>query len=176
MELQLDDFDEHRLQTEEYELALEEWQARPKKERGPKPKPPPEPPSFITSDTTIEALGELLRNNPRGLVVARDELDGWFQSFTRYKGRGGGTDRAQWLELHRAGTLRVDRLTREAGRLLVRRACVSVCGTIQPAVLARALDEEALLAGLGARFLLGMPPRRRRGWDRDERPDKPAGA
>jgi hypothetical protein len=82
--------------------------------------------------------------------------------FHAYKGRGGNTDRPHWLELHRAGTLRVDRLTRERGPLAVRRACCSITGTIQPQVLAHALDEEALAAGLGARFPLAMPRARKR--------------
>src|SRR5439155_13579805 len=122
--------------------------------------------------TTIEALGELLQDNPHGLFVARDELDAWFKSFTRYKGRGGGTDRPQWLELHRAGTLRIDRLTRDRPRLAVRRAAVSLTGTIQPSVLRDALDIDALLAGLGARFLLAMPPDNRRVWNEAELPEE----
>jgi DNA polymerase I-like protein with 3'-5' exonuclease and polymerase domains len=171
MELQLDLFDRHQEELEAYKDALNDWAALSKDERGPKPLPPVEPPVFITSDTTVEALGELLRDNAHGVLMARDELDAWFQSFTRYKGKGGGTDRAQWLEMHRAGTQRLDRLTREQRRLSVRRAAVSVTGTIQPGVLARALDQDALQAGLGARFLITMPPRRRRVWTEKELPD-----
>jgi len=123
-----------------------------------------QPQCYVTGDATIEAVGELLADNPRGLLLSRDELDGWFQSFVRYKGRGGGTDRPHWLELHRAGTLRLDRVMRKRGPLTVRRACCSITGTIQPQVLARALDDDALAAGLGARFLLAMPPARTRRW------------
>src|SRR5262249_5910847 len=56
-------------------------------------------------------------------------------------------------------------------RLAVRRALASVCGTIQPAVLARSFDGEAFEAGVAARFLLAMPPRCRRGWTEVELPD-----
>jgi hypothetical protein len=125
------------------------------------------PPRYVTSDATVQAVGELLRDNPRGVLMARDELDGWFQSFTRYSARG-ASDRPQWLELHRAGTLLLDRVTRERGALRVRRACCSVCGTIQPQIYARALDAEALAAGLGARFLAAAPPPRRRKWTEAE--------
>jgi hypothetical protein len=120
----------------------------------------------VTSDATIEAVGQILADNLRGLLLARDELDGWFQSFVRY-GRG-STDRPHWLELHRAGTLRLHRLTRERGPLTVRRACCSLTGTTQPQVLASALDDDALAAGLGARFLLAMPPSRKRRWTEAE--------
>ncbi len=170
--LQMDLYDHHREQREEHQQALEEWQALSKDKRGEKPALPTEPETFQTSDTTIEALSVLLEQRPKGLLVARDELDAWFGGFTRYKGKGGGSDRAQWLELHRAGSLRIDRLTREQKRVSVRRAAVSLTGTIQPAVLAKSLDEDALLSGLGARFLMAMPPRRKRVWTEAELPDE----
>jgi hypothetical protein len=157
------------------EQELSAWNEALKKDRGPKPVRPRDPPTFITSDATIEALGELLEDNPRGLLLARDEMDAWFKSFTRYKGKGGGTDRPQWLELHRAGTLRIDRLTRERRRLAVRRAAVSLTGTTQPSVLGEGLDLDALQAGVGARFLLTMPPDRRRVWTEAALPDEVVG-
>ena len=55
----------------------------------------------LCSDITIEKLGGILEVSPRGLLLWRDELDGWFQSFKRYKS-GGGSDRPQWLEMHGA--------------------------------------------------------------------------
>src|SRR5262249_50828380 len=137
------------------------------------PPAPEEPPTYVTSDTTIEALGELLDGNSHGLLVARDELDAWIQSLTRYKGKG-GTDRPHWLELHRAGTLVLHRMTRDKKFIFVPRAAVSLTGTIQPAILSRALDLDALQAGLGARFLLAMPPARRRVWTERELPEQVA--
>jgi hypothetical protein len=168
MELQCDAYDKHQEATEEHKREVQEWAERDKNERGERPTPPIEPPSYVTSDATIEVVGELLREAPKGLLLSRDELDGWFQSFTRYKSKAGGSDRAQWLEMHRAGTLRVDRITREKGRLVVRRACVSVTGTIQPTVLAKSFGPEAMEAGLAARFLLAMPPKPRRVWNECE--------
>jgi DNA polymerase I-like protein with 3'-5' exonuclease and polymerase domains len=172
VQIQMDLYERHKQTVEEYEQALEEWQARPKGERGDKPREPGEPICFLTSDATIEVVGELLEDNPRGLLMARDELDAWFGSFTRYKSGKGGSDRPHWLELHRAGVLDVRRLTRERRRLSVRRAVVSVTGTIQPAILQQALDRDALEAGLGARFLLCMPPRRRRRWTEADVPEE----
>jgi hypothetical protein len=94
---------------------------------------PTKAPCHITGDATIWSVGEILRDNSRGVLLSRDELDGWFQSFTRFAGKG-TTDRPHWLELHRAGTLRVHRLTRARGPLSARRANCSICGTIQPLV------------------------------------------
>jgi hypothetical protein len=147
--------------------GMDEWekyQAEKEQARKNGDPEPPRPPCQVTGDANIESVGELLRDNPHGILLARDELDGWFQGFTRYKRSAGATDRPHWLELHGARTLRLDRITRERGPLVVRRACCSICGTIQPRVLARALDAEALAAGLGARFLLAMPPVHKRVW------------
>jgi hypothetical protein len=175
VELQMVRLDAYDAAVVRYNNDRMAWAARPKDERGDGPKAPEKPPRLVTKDTTIETVGELLRDAPRGLLVARDELDGWFQSFTRYKGRSGGSDRASWLELQRAGALIVDRITRERGSLCVRRACASVTGTIQPNTLARALDQDALEAGLGARFLMTMPKQGRRVWSARELPDDVAG-
>ncbi len=149
--------------TEAYNAEHLKWAATAKEERGDEPSEPPPAKRFAASDLTIEALAAILGKNPRGLVVLRDELDNWFQSLTRYKGRAGGTDRAQWLELFSAGTLIVDRKL-APGPLVIPRAAASLFGTIQPQILRRALDEESLAAGLSARFLLAMPPKRRKVW------------
>jgi hypothetical protein len=172
-EIEIDRYDAYHREKEEYEVEMDRWKKQPREERLelPEPAKPEEPPAYVTGDTTIEALAEQLGRTPKGLLVARDELDGWFQSFCRYKGKGGGSDRPNLLELSRAGTLAVDRKSRPDGRLLVRRACASVTGTIQPGVVARAFNEEAMDAGLAARFLLAMPPRRRRAWSERDLPD-----
>src|SRR5262249_25489381 len=153
-DLQAELFELHGEAKEEYKEALSEWKKLAKGERGEQPEPPAEPAVFFTSDVTIETLGLTLEANPKGLVAARDELDAWLQSFVRYKGKGGGNDRAQWLELHQAATLRVDRMSREQRRLTVRHAAVSITGTIQPHTLQQAFDQDAMHAGLGARFLM----------------------
>jgi hypothetical protein len=181
LEIQLDLFDQYHERVRDHKKERESWASLSAKERKAtpglvKPPAPEEPPVHVTSDATIEALGELLRDNPHSMLLARDELDAWFQSFTRYKGKGGGTDRPQWLDLHKAGTLILHRLTREQKQLAVRRAAVSVTGTIQPSILAGALNLDALQAGLGARFLLAMPPRRRRVWTEAKSPDQLADA
>jgi hypothetical protein len=163
-QIHLDRVEAYKELKDEHQQQLKDWRAKRRDERGEEPPPPKEPACFLTSDSTIETAGELLEDNPRGILLARDELDAWLQSFTRYKGRGGGTDRPHWLEFHRAGPLNVHRKTGERTRLCVPRCAVSVTGTIQPKILQRALDEDALDAGLGARFLLAMPGRRQRRW------------
>jgi len=114
-----------------------------------------------TDDTTTEALGVLLQQNPRGLLMVRDELAGWF-NFDRYAGGKGGGDVAKWLEMFGGRPMVVDRQTR--GTLYVPRAAVSIAGGIQPETLRRALGQEHRDNGLAARLLLTCPPRKPTRW------------
>src|SRR5262249_15366477 len=131
---------------------------------------PEEPvcPRLVVSDITIERLSEVLEDNPRGVLVARDELSSWLYSFTRYKGGGGVSDVPNWLELHHAGTLMYDRKTGDRRTIIVSKAAASVTGGIQPGTLARALSSEYREAGLGARLLLAMPPKVVKKWSEVE--------
>jgi hypothetical protein len=128
----------------------------------------PLPQRVICSDITIEKIAQVLEDNPRGILVARDELAAWFGSFTRYKGKSGGTDLPNWLELFRAGTLVIDRKTGDRTTVYVQRAAVSVAGSIQPGILARALTADAFEAGLVARLLLALPPKLPKRWSEVE--------
>lgn len=123
---------------------------------------PPDPPRarrYRTSDATTEAVLALLEENPRGLLVARDELSGWLGSFDRYASRGGG-DIAAWIELHGGDLVKVDRKSTERRTLHVERPFAALAGTIQPTLLARAFTPEAAAAGLTPRLLLVAPPLR----------------
>ncbi|MFZ2874576.1 MAG: DUF3987 domain-containing protein [Phycisphaerales bacterium] len=114
-----------------------------------------------TDDATTEALAVLLQQNPRGLLMVRDELAGWF-NFDRYAGGKGGGDAAKWLEMFGGRPMVVDRKT--GGTLYVPRAAVSIAGGIQPETLRRALGQEHRDNGLAARLLLTCPPRKAKRW------------
>jgi DNA polymerase I-like protein with 3'-5' exonuclease and polymerase domains len=149
----------------EYAAELE----RAKDDNG--PGAPPEQPELrrvVISDCTIEKVADILEDNPRGVLVARDELAGWLGSFQRYKGSAGGSDLPHWLETFRAGTVVVDRKTGDRRHLFVPRANVSVTGGIQPGVLARALTPEFLDAGLAARLLMAWPTKTPKVWSEAE--------
>ena len=105
------------------------------------------------------------RTTLRGILLTRDELNGWLASFTRYKD---STDLPCWLEMHRAGAFLVDRKTGQRTTLMVEHAAVSVTGGIQPGVLARAVDADFLDAGLGACLLMAMPNRKPKRWSEVE--------
>lgn len=123
----------------------------------------PKPPRLMVSDVTIEALAVRLRDAPRGLLLARDELAGWLRSFDAYRsGRGG--DAAHWLQLHGGRSLTVDRKSADAPKVFVPRAAVSITGSVQPATLAKCLGREHFDDGLAARLLVAMPQRRPKRW------------
>lgn len=155
-------FAEQARAMEGFRDELAGWESSPRKDRGEKPKPPPCP-RVACSDTTLEALALLLSENPNGLLVARDELSGWFGSFNQYR-QGAGGDEGHWLSLWNGGALTVDRKSGDSKTIHVRRACASITGTIQPGTLRRALGTEHLEDGMAARFLMAMPPSKPKEW------------
>ena len=119
---------------------------------------------YSCSDITVEALAMLLKQNPRGLLLCRDELAGWIKGFNSYKGGRGG-DETAFLELHRAGTLLVDRKSGIPKTIHVPNAALSLCGGIQPGILQQTLGRENFENGLAARILMAMPPRIAKQWN-----------
>lgn len=90
---------------------------------------------FKSNDSTVEKLGDILANNPQGLLVYRDELMGLLASWEK-EGREG--DRAFYLEAwNGTGSFSVDRIQR--GSLHIPTLCLSVFGGIQPDLLERYL-------------------------------------
>lgn len=126
---------------------------------------PPQAVRFVVSDTTVEALAPILLANPRGLLLARDELAGWIGSFDRYAAKGkGGADAANWLSMFNAESNIVDRKTGIPRTIHVPQAAICVSGGIQPVILQRALSIEHRESGLAARLLLTCPPRKAKHW------------
>jgi Protein of unknown function (DUF3987)/DnaB-like helicase N terminal domain len=86
---------------------------------------------FEVNDSTVEKLGAILKDNPRGVLNYRDELTGWLASMTRDGHEG---DRAFFLEgWSGLGSYTFDRIGR--GTTQIPALCLSVLGGIQPAPL-----------------------------------------
>jgi hypothetical protein len=160
---------EYETELARYEKRYADWK-RDKKAANEPPKKPeaPQAERFVVSDTTVEALAPLLLANPRGLLLARDELAGWIGSFDRYAGGKGGADAAHWLSMHNGESIIVDRKTGISRTTFVPQASVCVCGGIQPSILNRALGSEHRESGLAARLLLTCPPRMVKSWTEAE--------
>jgi hypothetical protein len=98
---------------------------------------------FRSNDSTVEKLGELLRDNPAGILVLRDELVGLLSSWDR-EGREG--ERAFYLEAwNGTSSFSTDRIGR--GSIQVPNLCVSVLGGIQPDKLVAYLQQAASFFG-----------------------------
>ncbi len=89
------------------------------------------PPTLMVHDTTTETLLELLRDNPHGLLLVRDELHGWYSSLHK-QGREG--DRAFYLEAH-DGDRRYSQHRIKRGHTEAPVVTLSILGGIQPARL-----------------------------------------
>ncbi len=153
-----------------YEAELTAWKREAAKGRGDAGDPPTKPAApiarrYIVSDTTTEALAPILLGNPRGVLLARDELAGWFGSFDRYAKSGkAGADSAHWLSMHNGEALTIDRKTGIPPTIHVPSASVSITGGIQPGILAAAMGREHHESGMLARLLFAMPPRTVKRW------------
>lgn len=128
---------------------------------------------YKSNDTTPEKLGELLRENPAGILVLRDELVGLISSWDR-DGREG--ERAFYLEgWNGISSFDTDRIGR--GSVLIPNLCLAIFGGIQPDKLIRYLEQaENSLAndGMLQRFqILVYPDHRTWEW-RDRIPSQVA--
>ena len=112
----------------------------------------PFPPRLAIADGTVERLAVILAKQPKGTLMARDELAGWLQGMKRYA--NGGSDRPFWLEASGGRSYTVERMGRDP--VHVDRLAIGVLGSIQPdrlkSLLVKADDD-----GLLARFLPVWP-------------------
>lgn len=87
---------------------------------------------IVINDTTIEKLGDLLAQNPNGLLLVRDELSGLLSKLAKEEYQ---TDRAFYLECFDGdATYKVDRIMR--GTIIIENCTLSLIGGIQPSKLA----------------------------------------
>jgi hypothetical protein len=167
---QLRAFEEHSRTAEERSRVRDVWEsnmAKWKKHATGAPPPQPSIPPLsrlLVSDTTVEGLIPILRDAPRGVLMVRDELSGWFGSFDRYAKSSGGGDASHWLSIFNADAITIDRKTGDDRTISVSRPAVCIAGGIQPAVLQRAIGSEHRENGMLARFLFAYPPRRTQEW------------
>lgn len=87
---------------------------------------------LIVNDATVEKLGELLNENPRGLLVVRDELPGLL---AKLEDEAFQIDRAFYLEAFNGdASFKYDRIGR--GTVEIEMATLSMVGGVQPARIA----------------------------------------
>jgi len=132
---------------------------------------------YIVNDTSVEALGEILRHNQNGVLAYRDELIGLLKSLDKegqegargfYLSAWSGLDGYTFDRIGRGLNLRIDA------------CCLSLLGSIQPSVIGGYLREAVAHGGadgLLSRFQLLVWPDIAGEWrDVDRFPDSDAKA
>jgi hypothetical protein len=137
------------------ELSVE-WRATVEGLTEEDPKPPL--PRLFVTDTTIEALSEVLRDNPRGILIHYDELVSMLGSFDAYRGGGGvSRDRGEYLKLFGGGANQIERIKR--GTVFVPNWGASILAGTTPTALAK-LSGKLPNDGLLQRFLIAVGRRK----------------
>lgn len=143
---------------------------------------------YVVNDATYEKLGEVLAENPDGVLSVRDEVRGLFLSLAREES---APARAFYLQAWSGGRYTFDRIGR--GTVTVEDARLSIIGGIQPGPLAELMQQVRRGAaddGMIERFLIAWPDApgewrevdrlpdgdaKRRAWDAFERLDRLTG-
>jgi hypothetical protein len=89
----------------------------------------PERPRLIQHDVTIEQIGTILHTAaPKGLLVTRDEIAGWFQGMDAYNPAA----RAFWIEAYGGRPYKIERRSHSHQPIEIARLAVALYGGTQP--------------------------------------------
>jgi hypothetical protein len=159
----------HKAALRTFRHDLEAWkqsQRIDREEGASVPKKPAEPPPLrhlFASDTTVEELANNLKDNPKGVLLFRDELTAWVRSLDMYKGRG--TDRQFFLSAWSGEMVKVDRKSQHGQPLIIPHPFISVLGGIQPDLLDELEAEGGREDGFIHRVLFSYPAEQQvNGW------------
>ena len=168
-EVQEKAFEEYSLEMDIYTVDAKKYKKKYKfwvndKEDTKPPEDPKEPilQRIIVSDATVEALTPIMHDNPRGLILSRDELAGWINSMNQYKG-GKGADIQFFLTVWSGGNVIVDRKNLSE-TINISDTYLAITGSCQPGVLMDLLDEERQQDGFASRLLISYPRGIQRQW------------
>ncbi|GAA5099683.1 YfjI family protein [Bartonella acomydis] len=121
---------------------------------------------FIVNDVTVEKLGELLKENPRGLLMVRDELSGFLTNL----------ERKEYQTFNGDDQFTYDRI--ERGTIFIPHVTLSMIGGIQPSriipiiqAIQRGINDDGLLQ----RFQMIVWPDDTKDWQLVDRPPNQEG-
>ena len=118
---------------------------------------PPRPRRIDVDDVTMEALPLILADNPRGLVMVRDELTALVMGLNQYKS-GKGSDRANLLKIWSGDAFKRDRVAHENHEpVRCDHPCLSIVGGLPPDMLGELVDQKGRSDGFTDRFLFSCP-------------------
>ena len=131
---------------------MDAWNKADPKDRGEKPTLR----RIVTTDPTTEALGPILARNPRGLIVAPDEMTKWVMSMDQYKGGKGG-DRPFYLSVWKGEAVYIDRAKNMSEPIVVPHPFLTVVGGLTPGMLTELPEGKGRDDGFMARLLFAYP-------------------
>jgi hypothetical protein len=144
------------LMEKESARAHAEWRSTNQGLRPQDQSPKPAWRQRIALDATVEALGDILEENPEGVVVVADELSEFIGRMDAYGATGGGKDRGTYLRAYDGGSLTINR---RSGSKFIEQFSVGIIAGVQPAKLADMFKKSAAggADGLYQRFLMYSP-------------------
>lgn len=122
---------------DESRRALSKWMDDCQRAKADKSEMPPRPPwkQRHATDTTTEALGLLLQDNPEGVNMYHHEITEFIGRMDAYSGKDGGKDRGVYLRSYDGGYVTINRAGR-AQPLVIDNFSVGILAGIQPEKLA----------------------------------------
>jgi hypothetical protein len=111
---------------------------------------------IFVADVTTEKLAQVLEDNPRGVVLVRDELTAWTRSMDQYKG-GKGADRQFFLSAWSSEPVSVQRKNPQSPSVFVARPFLGVVGGLPPDLLPTLRGSREVCDGFLDRILLSYP-------------------
>lgn len=127
---------------------------------------PPELPickQFILSDSTPESLYQTHKNNPRGILMLRDELIGWIDDFGRYNKSG---EAANWISSWSEQAMTFNRKSERPMKISDPFICIA--GGLQPSILPVLARDNRAANGFMVRFCFVYPDKADRPYFKDK--------
>ena len=106
----------------------------------------------VVVDSTVEALIGALRDNPRGVLIYKDEIDSLLSNFNRYN----GSDEGYFLSLFSGTPFKYSRKSNNEHIFLANPYC-SIIGSTQPGRLGEQFGGKRMMNGFSSRFLKVYP-------------------
>jgi hypothetical protein len=157
--------DAYRTEKEKYDQAVESRKSAGGDKKTPAPQKPV-PKAAVVDDITVEANARAMENNPRGLLMVRDEGVALVRSLNQYKAGGKGSDLEFYLTVLMGKPVRVDRKGHPDGLpIMISHPFLGIIGNVPPDLLCEFREKRGLNDGCIERFLWACPdPKPRPHW------------
>jgi hypothetical protein len=144
-------FDEFQQALAQYQEEMNARKRMKKDELGPAPEKPAWEQIYV-EDATEEALTDALSANEKGILWYVDEISGLIMNLGRYRNDGKSDGpKARLMSAYDSGPWK---RTRKSGdNAFISHACLSILGTLQPALLTSLFDDIDAASGFLPRFI-----------------------